>query len=390
MSSSSLSRYIRSLASSHSVEDVIRRIRSKRYSRTYNARKKEKFLRGHVWDAYDNMFNLNTIMNNDNKIFLGVSDVDDLITSEIFKRRSDANISTVLRRTSVLCNREKWQEWAELAYSDCLFVQSSTSSGFIVEHNTNNFIKFDVNNNTTDVRAYGDVEFANNVIEVIESTFDQITCHIEWVYSGDGQSVNVPLNRDRLPIKEMYPFLGDESLEDYYDRYMDSSANILLLIGPPGTGKTTFIRGLLSHTNSSAIVSYDSNILDKDGFFAHFIESDESVMVLEDSDAFLKSRNDGNTMMHRFLNVGDGLVTTKGKKMIFSTNLPSIRDIDSALVRPGRCFDILTFNQLTQEQAEKLAIKLNVKLDGVKDSWSIAEVFHKQDNKPVSRKVGFL
>jgi len=71
MSSSSLSRYIRSLASSHSVEDVIRRIRSKRYSRTYNARKKEKFLRGHVWDAYDNMFNLNTIMNNDNKIFFG-------------------------------------------------------------------------------------------------------------------------------------------------------------------------------------------------------------------------------------------------------------------------------------------------------------------------------
>ena len=155
-------------------------------------------------------------------------------------------------------------------------------------------------------------------------------------YSSDGNSVNVPLNIDRLPVAEMYPFLNGGSLEDYYDRYMDSNANILLLIGPPGTGKTTFIRGLLAHTQSSAVVTYDAAILEKDFLFARFIESDESVMVLEDSDAFLKPRSDGNTMMHRFLNVGDGLVTTKGKKLIFSTNLPSIRDIDDALVRPGR------------------------------------------------------
>jgi ATP-dependent 26S proteasome regulatory subunit len=65
-------------------------------------------------------------------------------------------------------------------------------------------------------------------------------------------------------------------------------------------------------------------------------------------------------MMHRFLNVGDGLVTTKGKKMIFSTNLPSIRDIDSALVRPGRCFDIVTFAPLEVSEAQALADALEV------------------------------
>ena len=110
--------------------------------------------------------------------------------------------------------------------------------------------------------------------------------------------------------------------------------------------------------------------------FARFIEDDAEVMVLEDSDAFLKSRTDGNTMMHRFLNVGDGLVTTKGKKMIFSTNLPSIRDIDSALIRPGRCFDIVTFGELTKEQAVELADKLGVELQGDKDKYSLAEIFN--------------
>lgn len=333
------------------------------------------------------------------KIFLGVSDFDDLITSEILKRRVEAGQRTIHRDTNVLCNREHWAEWAEETFKNDLHVQGNSSNGFIIERDTNNYIKFDVNSNTTHVRAFGDTEFADAIVALVESKFDIVTSHIEWVYGSDGNSVNVPLNRDRLPVDEMYPFLNGESLGDYYERYMQSSANILLLIGPPGTGKTTFIRGLLAHTNSSAIVSYDSGILEKDGFFARFIEGDESIMVLEDSDAFLKSRSDGNTMMHRFLNVGDGLVTTKGKKMIFSTNLPSIRDVDSALVRPGRCFDILTFDTLNVEQANILAKRLGVTIPvrprGKETApYSIAEVFNQKTDgmttASTARKVGFI
>jgi len=384
--------WIRELAAGHNI-----------VSRSYpalarslkNRRKKQgkKLLRKYTWDAFDNQFNLSEIMD-DKKIFLGVSDFEDLVTAEIMNRRVSGNLTTVQRETTVLCDRQRWSKWAEEQYKDCLFVQSNASTGFIVEENTNNFIKFDVNSNSTTVRAFGDVEFAEDMIEIVESNFDVVSSYIEWVYGSDGNSVNVPLNRDRLPVEEMYPFLNGESLGDYYDRYMESSANILLLIGPPGTGKTTFIRGLLAHRNCSAIVTYDAGILEKDGFFAKFIEDDAEIMVLEDSDAFLKSRSDGNTMMHRFLNVGDGLVTTKGKKMIFSTNLPSIRDIDSALVRPGRCFDIVTFDVLSAVDAKSLAKKLKVKLPEVKDTYSIAEVFNAQsDNSKKSstnRKVGFI
>ena len=364
--------------------------------RKYKTRKRiskrnsKRTLRKFTFDACDNQFNLKTIMENNEQIFLGVSDIDDLFTSEVLKRRVDAGKNTVHRQTTVLCNRANWAEWAENYFKDYLFVQGNSSNGFVFVAQTDNYIRFDVDSNTTSVRAFGDAEYCDTIIDLVEDQFDVVTSHIEWVYGVDGNSVNVPLNRDRLPVEEMYPFLKGESLADYYSRYIDSSANILLLIGPPGTGKTTFIRGLLAATNSSAIVSYDSAILEKDSFFARFIEGDESIMILEDSDAFLKSRSEGNTMMHRFLNVGDGLVTTKGKKMIFSTNLPSIRDIDSALVRPGRCFDILTFDELTQEEAATLAKKLDVKLDGIKPKWPIAEIFNKQINTPKERKMGFV
>jgi hypothetical protein len=404
---------LKELAVSSEIQKLIRDISSGKYPasappiRTYGARtrarranRRERLLRNFVWRAYDNHFNLKEIMNNsDNKIFLGVSDVEDLIVSEIMKRRVEAGQTTVQRETTVLSNRSRWATWAESHYKDLLYVQNNASSGFIIEESTNNFIKFDVNSNSTTVRAFGDADFADYNVDLVEKHFDVVTSYVEWIYSSDGNSVNVPLNRDRLPVAEMYPFLNGETLESYYDRYMQSSANILLLIGPPGTGKTTFIRGLLAHSNASAIVTYDAQILEKDGFFARFIEDDTGVMVLEDSDAFLKSRSDGNTMMHRFLNVGDGLVTTKGKKMVFSTNLPSIRDIDSALIRPGRCFDIVTFDQLNVSQANALADKLGVKLPvrprGQETvPYSIAEVFNEQTNgmqiSKSTRKVGFI
>jgi hypothetical protein len=85
--------------------------------------------------------------------------------------------------------------------------------------------------------------------------------------------------------------------------------------------------------------------------------------------------------------------------MIFSTNLPSIRDIDSALIRPGRCFDIVTFDTLNVEDANKLADKLNVKLPmrprgKETEAYSIAEVFNEQtentSKSQANRKVGFI
>jgi hypothetical protein len=354
-------------------------------------RRSKTHIRYYTHSTLDQTLPLNKIMPNNENVFLGVSDIGDLVSSELLAKRYSVSKSTIHRHTEVLCNCKQWILWMEETFGDKLFVQTSASSGFVVDTLCDSYFKYSASNNQCQVSVYGDKDWVAQIITQIEAKFSVVTSKIEWVYNSDGSSCSVPLNCSVLPIDEMYPFLNGEKLTDYYNRFMNSSANILLLLGKPGTGKTTFIRGLLAHSNSSALVSYDAEILQKDGFFARFIEGEDDLMVLEDSDAFLKSRSDGNLMMHRFLNVGDGLVTTKGKKMIFSTNLPSIRDVDTALTRPGRCFDTMTFRELTHPEALNLAAKMGVEIVGApKEKYSLADIFNKQTFKPVSRSMGFV
>jgi hypothetical protein len=359
-----------------------------------SGRRKKRVLKRFVWDSYD--FPAPILRNNmeDNSIFVGASDFSDYVFSKMMKERYDSDLSTINEELKLHGNRKVWNEYMMQAYIDCKILQMNDTSGIILLDNLN-FIRYDASSNSIEVKIYGDEKFVQEETDVLLNEFEEVTSYIEWIYSQNGDSVNVPLNTNLLPCDEMYPFLGTP-LADYYDSFMKSNSNVLLLIGPPGTGKTTFIRGLLSHTGSSAMVTYDASILEKDFVFANFIEQNVNLLVLEDSDNFLKARSEGNTMMHRFLNVGDGLVTTKGKKLIFSTNLPSVRDVDEALIRPGRCFDILKFEKLDDNQAKALAEKQGFSLNEKKDSWTLAEIFGDKSknelktNHKVGGKIGFF
>lgn len=239
---------------------------------------------------------------------------------------------------------------------------------------------------TVEVRVLGDPDAVDRTVVTLSNRFTPVPVRVEWVYKP-GESVKLPIRSDNLPVTKFYPGLAGESLTGYYNRFMASESNVLVLIGPPGTGKTSFIRGLLHHTGSGAIVSYDTSILESDEIFADFMSGKEAFMILEDADTFLSSRSKGgNTIMHRFLNIGDGLISTRGKKIVFSTNLPSVRDIDPALLRPGRCFDVMKFGRLDADTAKR------IRGDYAGDSpVSLAELLGDGgDTGAVSGSVGFL
>lgn len=177
-----------------------------------------------------------------------------------------------------------------------------------------------------------------------------------------------------------YPSLKIEP-DAYFDAFFKSNRNILLLIGQPGTGKTTFLRNMIQKQKAEAMIVYDVEIMNSRQPLEHFIHSYNNLLVIEDADTILSKRTDGNNLMSYLLNMSDG-IAANNKKIVFSTNLENTDEIDQALMRPGRCFDILHFDLLDAEQAQNVLEDAGLPFRDFssKPKWTLAEVFNDSED----------
>lgn len=208
-----------------------------------------------------------------------------------------------------------------------------------------------------------------------------------WFYQnhkGEIREATVGLLHSQVVKDEYYPWI-EGGLSSYFERFVTDNANVLLLLGEPGTGKTTFIREFIERQNMSTMITHDSGLMEKDELFIRFIAEDSNLLVLEDAEVLIRSRLEGNHIMSKLLNAADGLIRTN-KKMILTANVTHAEDIDSALVRPGRCFDILRFRELTAAEASAAAAAGGL-IDPKKPA-TLAQLF-KGAGAPVEKKVGF-
>ena len=190
---------------------------------------------------------------------------------------------------------------------------------------------------------------------------------VDWYYAtAEGiRSTKIEEQLNGTLLDAAYPTIT-EGVNSFIDRYLSTDLPVLVVYGPPGTGKTRLIRGILAEISRRqkddcrVMFTTDEAILGRDEFFMRFVGSGHHALVIEDADHLLKPRTDGNRIMHRFLTVSDGIVRAQGRKIIFSSNLPNLGDLDDALIRPGRCFACVPLPRLSFGQVDSLipALKL--------------------------------
>ena len=188
---------------------------------------------------------------------------------------------------------------------------------------------------------------------------------LDWQFSSGGglNSTSFEEIVQEALHDEAYPVLG-EPVSEFIRRYLAASETVLVVLGPPGGGKTRLVRAILGELSrrkgEGAEIMYtcDKKALEGDEIFVNFITGSHDAFVIEDADHILTPRANGNQDLHRFLAIADGLIRAQGRKIIFTTNLPNVGDLDDALLRPGRCFSTIHTRSLTPPEAARLISRI--------------------------------
>ena len=148
----------------------------------------------------------------------------------------------------------------------------------------------------------------------------------------------------------------------------------ILLVGPPGCGKTLLAKAVANHTEATFIRMVGSELAQKyigEGgrmvreLFSLAKEKAPSIIFLDEIDAIGAKRLDGSTSGDRevqrtlmqLLAELDGFDVLENVKIIAATNRPDI--LDEALLRPGR-FDRVIEIPIPDDVGRKAIFQLNI------------------------------
>jgi len=170
---------------------------------------------------------------------------------------------------------------------------------------------------------------------------------------------------------------------------------LVLLHGKPGTGKTNYIRYLITSIKKKVIFlppNLASCVTDP-GLMTLLIDYPNSVLVIEDAENIVIDRNQtGSSSVSALLNLADGLLSDCLNIQIICSFNTDISHVDSALTRKGRLIAKYEFGELSTAKAQALSDKLGYS-SVINTPMTLTTIYNQDEMelapKPLKQVMGF-
>ena len=222
--------------------------------------------------------------------------------------------------------------------------------------------------------------------------------YIGLLISGSGgfDTQLMKVSKPRFLIEENYNdnFLPvHQTIQSRLQKKNDKG--LVLLHGKPGTGKTTYIRYLITKIQKDVIFlppNMATSITDP-GLMNVLINNPNSVFVIEDAENIIIDRNrGGSSSVSALLNLADGLLSDCLNIQIICSFNTDLSRVDSALTRKGRLIAKYEFSELEIPKAQVLSNKLGFS-SIIVSPMTLAAVYNQRETEFVAmsqrRNMGF-
>jgi hypothetical protein len=155
----------------------------------------------------------------------------------------------------------------------------------------------------------------------------------------------VTLAPDALALHYGEDFIDWE--KDWTERLNRQANGVSVLFGPPGCGKTTYLRALMAKLIDRCVFYYlpisEFEVLSSPHFVGFWLSESrrhanaQKIVILEDAEELLLPRDGGNRdKVSNLLNIGDGFLGDHLKLHVIATTNVPMQGLDPAVTRPGQ------------------------------------------------------
>lgn len=270
----------------------------------------------------------------------------------------------------------------------CVILNKSNIYARIEKSPSDSYVLFD-NSKINEVR-----EFIKDILQFYLPPTNETTNYWRIATSQTGYylekgRIKCPENFD---IKKMYndSFIKEDiKIKKFIEE--DDKSGLVILHGEKGTGKSSYIKHLVSTFTNKKFVYVSSsfiNLLGDPSFGSFLATLNNHVIVLEDCENAIRDRKINGTAgaVSLLLNMTDGILSDDlGIKFICTFN-EDMKNIDPALLRKGRLVSKYEFKALEASKAENLLKERGIEVSLTKPI-SLAEIFYfEEDSYDISKK----